>query len=97
MQRMADFQTADIASMYCGMLSTEHSRSMVWVTMFDGAPRFTPGAASAFLDVPGECLTRNGRAFAEPHEIDMERKIAHRIEMEVARNHAVLLASRSMS
>jgi len=27
----------------------------------------------------------DGGAFAEPHEIDMERKIAHRIELEVAR------------
>src|SRR5579864_2052134 len=34
----------------------------------------------------------NSRAFTEPHEIDMNRKIAHGIEMEVARNHAVLLS-----
>ena len=34
----------------------------------------------------------DGRAFAEPHEIDMDREIANRIEVEVARNHAVLLA-----
>ena len=34
----------------------------------------------------------DGGAFAEPHEVDMEREVAHRIEMEVARNHAVLLA-----
>src|SRR5205085_7346906 len=33
-----------------------------------------------------------GCTFAEPHEIDMKRKIAHRVEMEVARDHAVLLA-----
>src|SRR5258707_836696 len=36
------------ASIYCGMLSTEHSRSMVGVTMLTVPPRFTPGAASAF-------------------------------------------------
>src|SRR5262249_12151602 len=34
----------------------------------------------------------DGGAFAEPHEVDVDRKILHRIEMEVARNHAVLLA-----
>ena len=34
----------------------------------------------------------DGRAFAEPHEIDMQREVSDRIEMEVARNHAVLLA-----
>ena len=79
------------ASMYCGMLSTEHSRSMVWVTMLTVPPRFTPGAASAFYDAQGHA-DADGRAFAEPHEVDMDREIAHRIEMEVARNHAVLLA-----
>jgi len=42
-------------------------------------------------------LTRMVAPSAEPHEIHMDRKIAHRIEMEVARNHTVLLASRSMS
>src|SRR5262249_43559883 len=32
------------------------------------------------------------RAFAEPHEVYMDREVAHGIEMEVARNHAMLLA-----
>ena len=79
------------ASMYCGMLSTEHSSSMVWVTMLTVPPRLTPGDASAVHDVQGNA-DADGGAFAEPHEIDMDREVAHRIEMEVARNHAVLLA-----
>ena len=41
-------------------------------------------------------MHRNGdadhRALAEPHEVDMQRVVAHRIELEVARDHAVLLA-----
>ena len=64
---------------------------MVWVTMLTVPPRFTPGADSAVMDVQGDA-DADGGAFAEPHEIDVERKIADRIEMEVARNHAVLLA-----
>ncbi len=32
----------------------------------------------------------DGRAFAEPHEIHVQRQIAHRIELEVARDDAVL-------
>ena len=32
------------------------------------------------------------RAFAEPHEIDMDRDVPDRIELEVARDHAVLRA-----
>ena len=34
----------------------------------------------------------NGRALAEPHEVDMDREVAHGIEVIVARDHAVLLA-----
>ena len=54
-------------------------------------PRFTPGADFGVLDVQGNA-DANGGAFAEPHEVDMDRKITHRIEMEVARNHAMLFA-----
>ncbi len=63
----------------------------MWVTMLTVPPRFTPGEASAFMHVQRNA-DADGGAFAEPHEIDMNGKIAHRIEMEVARNHAVLLA-----
>ena len=68
---------------------------MVWVTMLTVPPRFTRRALR-ILDMQGNA-DADGRPFAEPHEIDMDRKIAHRIEMEVARNHAVLLAFQMMS
>src|SRR6202035_1601011 len=57
----------------------------------DGAAALHTGGCFRVLDVQGNA-DADGRAFAEPHEIDMDRKIAHRIEMEVARNYAVLLA-----
>src|SRR6267154_5244734 len=61
-----------------------------------GAAAAAPGAPDAgsgfrVADVQGNA-DADGGAFAEPHEIDMERKIAHRIKLEVARNHAVLVA-----
>ena len=34
--------------------------------------------------------TRIGRALAEPQEIHVQRQVAHRIELEIARNDAVL-------
>src|SRR5665213_1082762 len=57
----------------------------------DGAAALHAGRGFRVLDVQRHA-DADGRAFAEPHEVDMQRKIAHRIEMEVARNHAVLLA-----
>ena len=91
MQRVLISSAPTSASMNCGMLSAEHSRSMVWVTMLTVPPRFTPGRGFGVLQVQGNA-DADGRAFAEPHEVDMEREVAHRIEVEVARNHAMLLA-----
>src|SRR5262249_9979969 len=34
----------------------------------------------------------DARPFAEPHEVDVDREVAHRIELEVARDHAMLRA-----
>ncbi|MGY4598614.1 hypothetical protein ACVWXL_006360 [Bradyrhizobium sp. GM22.5] len=34
----------------------------------------------------------DGGAFAEPHEVDVDREVLDRIEVVVARNHAVLVA-----
>ncbi len=64
---------------------------MVWVTMLTVPPRLTPGAASAFWMCRGT-LTRMVAPSPSRNEIDVQREITHRIEMEVARNHAVLLA-----
>src|SRR5437762_4717694 len=69
------------ASIYCGMLSTEHSRSMVWVTMLTVPPRFTPGAASPFTTWRGNAAADRA-AFAEPHEVDRDREVTNRTEME---------------
>jgi len=55
-----------------------------------GAARLTPATSPRFS--PGSDIDANGRALAEPHEIDVQRQIAHGIELEVARNDAVLHA-----
>src|SRR5688572_15419352 len=34
----------------------------------------------------------NGGAFAEPQEVDMHGYVLHRVELEIARDHAVLFA-----
>lgn len=80
------------ASMDCGILSTEHSSSSVWVTILTVLPRLTPGEVS--VHHTQRHADADGRTFAEPHEIDMDREVAHRIEVEVARNDAVLLCPR---
>ncbi len=91
MQRVADFQTA-----YIGL---DILRNIVdRAFQVDGVGDDVDGAAALHArrafpadDVQGNA-DADGGALAEPHEIHMQRKIAHRIEMEVARNHAVLLA-----
>src|SRR6266404_4327883 len=91
MQRVANLQTADIG--------VDKLRNVIdRAFQVDGVGDDVDGAAAlharrAFRvhDMQGNA-DADGGAFAEPHEIDMERKIAHRIELEVARNHAVLTA-----
>src|SRR2546430_34970 len=65
------------------------------------APAAAAGAAPAAGLRPGRvCRVHarqgngdaDGGASAEPHEIAMERKIPHRIELDVPRDHAVLVA-----
>src|ERR1700687_2948200 len=91
MQRVVDFQTADVG---VDILRNVVDRAF----QIDGVGDDVDGAAALDArrtfrvhDVQGNA-DADGRAFAEPHEIDMNRKIAHRIELEVARNHAVLVA-----
>ena len=57
----------------------------------DGAAALDAGSRFRVHDVQGH-VDADGGAFAEPHEVDMDREVAHGIEMEVARDHAVLLA-----
>src|SRR5882672_590626 len=91
MQRVADLQAADIG--------VDKLRNVIdRAFQIDGVGDDVDGAAALHArrtfrvyDMEGNA-DADGRAFAEPHEIHMDRKIAHRIEMEVARNHAVLLA-----
>ena len=91
MQRVADFQTADIG---VDILRNVIDRAF----QVDGVGDDVDGAAAlharrAFRvhDVQGNA-DADGGAFAEPHEIDMDREVAHRIQMEVARDHAMLAA-----
>ena len=72
-----------------GMASAGHSTSIVWVTMLTVPPRLTPGDWSALSTWTG-MLTRITAPSAEPQEVDMHRRSLHRIELEVARDHAVL-------
>src|SRR5712671_2698024 len=91
MQRVADFQGADIG---LDKLRNVVDRAFQVDGVgddVDGAAALHAGRGFRVLDVQGNA-DADGGAFAEPHEIDMDRKIAHRIEMEVARDHAVLFA-----
>src|ERR1700730_18656579 len=91
MQRGADLQAADIGfDILRNVIDRTFEVDGVGDDV-DGAAALHAGCGFRALDARGEADT-DGGAFAEPHEIHMERKIAHRIEMEVARNHAVLLA-----
>src|SRR4029079_1881446 len=41
---------------------------------------------------PHRDVDADGRAFAEPHEVDMHGRVLHRVELEVARDDAMLFA-----
>ena len=91
MQRVADLQTADIG---VDILRNVIDRAFQVYGVgndVDGAAALHARRTFRVHDMQGNA-DPDGGAFAEPHEIDMERKIAHRIELEVARNHAVLVA-----
>ena len=88
---MADLKTADIG---IDILRNIIDRAFQIEGMGDDVDRaaaLDAGRRIRPLDVQGNADADSG-AFAESHEVDMNRKIAHGIEMEVARNHAVLLA-----
>jgi len=91
-----DLKLADVDVMPVGMASARQRTSMVWVTMLTVPPRFTPGDCSAFLTWIGN-IDADGGALAEPHEIHMQRQVAHRVELEVAGNNAMLHAVDSTS
>src|ERR1700684_11290 len=91
MQRVADLQPADVGlDILRNVIDRTYEVDGVGDDV-DGAAALHAGGGFRVLDVQGHA-DADGGAFAEPHEVDMERKITHRIEMEVARNHAVLLA-----
>ena len=71
------------------MASAGTVTSIAWVTMLTVPPRFTPGEPSALITCTG-MLHADGGAFAEAQEIHMHRQILHGIELEVARDDAVL-------
>ncbi len=91
MQRVADLQAADVGlDILRDVIDRAFQIDGVGNDV-DGAAALDAGRGLRVHDVQGNA-DADGGAFAEPHEIDMDRKITHRIEMEVARNHAVLLA-----
>jgi hypothetical protein len=57
----------------------------------DGAAAFDAWRQVGILDVYRN-MHADQRAFGQPHEIDMQRDIFHRLQLVVARNHAVFLA-----
>src|SRR3954464_11085970 len=91
MQRVADFEPADIG---IDILRDVIDRAFEIDGVGDDVDRaatFHARRNVRVLNVQGNADS-DGRAFAKPHEIDMDGKIAHRVEMEVTRNNAVLLA-----
>ena len=91
MQRVADFQRADVG---LDELRNVLDRALELDRVgddVDGAAALHAGRTFRLHDVQGNA-DADGGAFAEPHEVHVDREILDRIEMEVARNHAVLLA-----
>ena len=91
MQRVADFQPADIGLDVLRNVVDRAFEVDVVGDDVDGAAALHARRGIAVHHMQGNA-DADGGAFAEPHEVDMQREVAHRIEMEVARNHAVLLA-----
>ena len=91
MQRVADFQRADIGLDVLRNIVDRAFEIDAVGDDVDGAAALDAGRGFAVRDVQGNA-DADRRAFTEPHEIDMQREVTHRIEVEVARNHAVLLA-----
>src|SRR5258705_1748354 len=91
MQRVADFQTADVG--------VDILRNVIDRTFqvdgvgddVDGAAALHARRAFRVQDMKGKA-DADVAAFAERHEIDMKRKIAHWIKLEVAGNHPWLFA-----
>src|ERR1700755_1629526 len=80
------------------MSSADTSTWIAWVTRFTVPPRLVPGGCAAPLDagrlvgilhVDRHAHTYH-RALAEAQEVDVDRIVHHRIELEVARDHAML-------
>src|SRR5258708_12641473 len=90
MQRVADLKTADVS---VDILRNVIDRAF----QIDGVGDDVDGTAALDArrtfrvhDMEGNA-DADGGAFAEPHEIDMERKIAHRIQLEVPRHPPLLV------
>ena len=78
-------------SMPAGIASARQRTATLWVTIETVPPRLTPGDWSALLHVDRN-VDADRRALAQPHEVDMQRQVAHGVELEIARNDAVLHA-----
>ena len=91
MQRVTDFERADIGlDVLRDALDAAFELDRVGNDV-DGAAALHAGRTFRLHHVQGHA-DADGGAFAEPHEVDMDREVLDRIEVEVARNHAVLLA-----
>src|SRR5215467_11694393 len=91
MLRVADLEARDVdVDRFRDRLGRAHHLDMVSDDV-DGATTLHAGRLVDILHVYRNAHA-DGRAFAEPQEVDMDRHVAHRIDLEVARDRAVLLA-----
>src|SRR3954470_19827503 len=91
MQGVADFERTDVSldelrDVLHAALELDRMRNDV-----HGAAALHAGRTFSLHHVQGNA-DADGGAFAEPHEVDMDREVLDRIEVVVARNHAVLVA-----
>ena len=88
--RMVDLEAGDVdVDRPAGWRRPGRRTSIVWVTMLTVPPRFMPGDWSAFMHVDRN-VHADGRAFAEAQEVHMDRNVLDGVELEVARDHAML-------
>jgi hypothetical protein len=88
---MADLEAGDVdVDRLRDRVGRAHHLDMVGHEV-DRAATLHAGRLVGILDVHRDAHP-DGRAFAEPQEIDMDRVVAHRVDLEVARDGAVLLA-----
>ena len=87
---MSSLETS--TSMVLGMLSAGQISSMAWRTILSTPPFFRPGELALALEVHRN-FQAHGGAFGQAHEIDMHGAVADRVELQLARDHAGLLAA----